>query len=937
MQHPFQCPRVCRIVTTTLISITLSAAIAHAQEQVHNPAPSDAQAPSPSGNSVELITPTAGVDFSRYTAKMSSDLKKHWFAVMPEPALKGDKGKTVVRFQIQRDGKIKSISLEESSGKDSLDQAALKAVLDSSPLDPLPSTFKGPYIALRFIFLYNMSTSQASAFDCDAPTADTANLPPFDRLELRAFLAAQTDVPYAVRVICQRGINFSPDSFFLDALRLDGVSPKLVDGLAKIKPQTIAQPSPDRVSAYGLLDLALADKRKRQLESADEDYRRALQLAGDSATLHLAYARNLIVTQNYLEAEAQARRSLELWAEDAEAHVSLAMALSVQKRDSEAVPEAREALRIFPDHKGATFELGASLARSGQYKEAVPVLRDTISWATQLPVIYKFLGSSLLQTGNFDEAIEELNLFLNKNPNDAEAHYFLGVALREKGKPDDALVQFREAAHLEPTNAVYSAVANPTNPAEPANAAAKPAGPQPDDCFLAGNVYTNTFFGFSYEFPKGWIVQHADAARASARLGVSMLANGDPTAQDMAEAAASKAHELLYVTKETAKDISTSISSIHITAVDRHYGPGVRSGEDFLKQVVTFLKQRASAASIPAPPEQFVIAGRTFWKLRLDYPNKALVAHLVEVVTIEKNYVLLFVFGSPDAAKIADLVGTIQSIRFTEPPPPAKTNETDDLARQLMDNLSEDDKKGVLVLDLESSQGQSLLFGPWLSDRLSSALASQDPQVQVIDRTRLAAELGAQHISSIDEHILKNAISLSKAVGATTVVFGTYGAAENGIGMSLRAFRVSELDVPHSTKFEIGRVFGKIPFTQEVSAHLSVPLDSLRPKDGVYRAGVGGVSVPSCVKCNPPLNMHVPDIDLQGLLRDKRNGGSIMLRFVVAVDGHATFVTVAQPIGYGVDDKYLDAAKAWEFKPAVDADNKPVPALWELTFYFNFK
>lgn len=318
--------RVCRILAIMLIFTFSCAAVAPAQEQAHDPAPSAAVlAPNSSVNSVELLTPTAGVDFGQYTTKMSSDLKKHWFAVMPEPALKGEKGKTVVRFQVQRDGKIEGISLEERSGNDSLDQAAMKAVRDSSPLDPLPSTFKGPYIALRFIFLYNMSTSQASPFDCDAPMIDTAPLEPFDRLDLRAFLAAQTDTSYAVRVTCQRGINFNPDSSFLDALRHDGVSPKLVDGVAKIKPQTIAQPSPDRVSAYGLLDLALADKRKHQLDSADEDYRRALQLAGDSATLHLAYAMNLSVSKNGSEAEAQARRSLELWSEDAEAHAALAM------------------------------------------------------------------------------------------------------------------------------------------------------------------------------------------------------------------------------------------------------------------------------------------------------------------------------------------------------------------------------------------------------------------------------------------------------------------------------------------------------------------------------------------------------------------------------------------------------------------------------------
>jgi hypothetical protein len=264
--------------------------------------------------------------------------------------------------------------------------------------------------------------------------------------------------------------------------------------------------------------------------------------------------------------------------------------------------------------------------------------------------------------------------------------------------------------------------------------------------------------------------------------------------------------------------------------------------------------------------------------------------------------------------------------------PQNKTNETEDLARQLAANFSEADKKGVLVMDLKPPDSQLLPFGPWLADQLSSSLVNQDPRVEVVDRARLGAEMEAQHLSSNDVLTVKNDIDIARAVGATIIVIGTYGAAENGVGVSLRAFRVSEFGVPGSTKFEVTRVFGKIPFTPDVSSHLSVPLDSLRPKDGIYKAGIGGVSVPACVKCRPP-DMHVPDIDLQGLLRGKGGDWTIALQFVVTADGHANQITVTQPVGYGVDEQYVKAAKDWEFKPAVDADHRPVAALWNITFY----
>ena len=670
MNRVFNTRLASTMLSTMALPIILSGAAARAQVQVQQTPPSSsAHAPTSLQNAVVLLTTTGGVDFSQYVGKMSSQIKKNWFAAMPADALAGAKGKSAVVFRIQPDGKIEHIFLEVSSGSDSLDQAALKGIRDSSPLDPLPPSFKGPYIELRFFFSYNLNANAAlhePTFDCGASAADTPQAPPFDRLELVAFLTAGGYSPYMVQSICQRGINFTPDQSLLAALRLDGLSPGLVDAVSKAKPRGIVQPSPDRLTANVQLDLAIADKRNRQSASAEEAYVRALKFAPDSAALHLASAMNLIAEHKYPEAEAQSRRSLELWPEDADAHVALAMALSLQKRDAEAVSEAREALRIFPGHKMATVELGFGLARSGQYKAAIPVLREVISFAPQMPVIYKHLGASLAHTGNFDEAVEELTLFLKTNPNDAEAHYLLGVALRGKGKADDALAQFREAARLEPGNPIYSVNVDSTNAKETASSASDSTGPRPDDGFISENVYTNTFFNFSYKFPRGWSVLSADQGKAILRFGGLFVANGDPVAQDAAEASARNAYQLLVVAKETTKDISTSLNLIQIQAFSTRFGPDLKSGEDFLKSVVEYWQHRGVTISIVEPPEQFTVAGRTFWKVKWDFGVKNSVAHEVEIVTIEKGYILLFGLAVPDASKLDDVAGTMQSLQFTD-------------------------------------------------------------------------------------------------------------------------------------------------------------------------------------------------------------------------------------------------------------------------------
>jgi TonB family protein len=661
-----------RFLLQTIVFVSVSFAScqswAFAQEPDQQIAPAPpGRSPGMTGNAIDILTPTAGVDFGQYISKLVDAVRKNWYASMPQEVYDGARGRTVVLLRIQADGKIVNISIESGSGSNLLDQAAMNGVRSANPFDPLPPKFKGPYVDLRFAFWYNLAGAGAfrkSLLDCEGSEVGSP-LPAFDRLELLSFLGDPGSLPYAAKQICGRGIDFVPDSGFFTTLTNSGVSPAFVESLKRSKPKSIGEPSPERVSAYGLVDLALTDEHRGQLATASEDYARALKLAPDSATLHLAYARNLLAEHRYSEAETQARQSLALWQEDAEAHYALAFALSAQHRDSEAIPEARGALRIFPSHNLALIELGITLARSGNYQEAVPVLRESLPHAPQLPVIYKHLGGSLVHTGEFDEAILDLNLYLKTNPQDAEAHYFLGVALRSKGRQDEALVELREAERIDPSNPIYSAAVDPTDSGAPLEGS-DPASPRPDNGFFSGDIYTNRFFGFSYEYPKDWAVQKASRGQAIVRLGGSIIANGDPVAQDAAEAGARNAYQLLLVTKEATTDISTTFNTIQVSALSTRFQPEVKSGGDFLSGIIERWRHSAGEISVVVPPTESVIDGRTFWKVKLDFTIKETVSHSIEFATVEKDYVVLFVFSSRDNAKVEESAKTMKSLRFLE-------------------------------------------------------------------------------------------------------------------------------------------------------------------------------------------------------------------------------------------------------------------------------
>ncbi len=115
------------------------------------------------GNGYEILTPTEGVDFSDYMNRVVAAVRRNWYAVMPESAMLGDRGRVALQFRIMKNGSVPDGEPARimSSGKEPLDRAAVSAIRSSNPFEPLPSAFSGPYIELRFIFLYNLPIEAA--------------------------------------------------------------------------------------------------------------------------------------------------------------------------------------------------------------------------------------------------------------------------------------------------------------------------------------------------------------------------------------------------------------------------------------------------------------------------------------------------------------------------------------------------------------------------------------------------------------------------------------------------------------------------------------------------------------------------------------------------------------------------------------------------------
>ncbi|HJZ71408.1 MAG TPA: TonB family protein [Vicinamibacterales bacterium] len=83
-----------------------------------------------------------------YIATMMMSIRRAW------NMNQGMTGQSVVKFTIQRDGRLTDVSVFQSSGIATLDLAAQRAVIQTATLLPLPEQFPNPTLTVRLTFNY---------------------------------------------------------------------------------------------------------------------------------------------------------------------------------------------------------------------------------------------------------------------------------------------------------------------------------------------------------------------------------------------------------------------------------------------------------------------------------------------------------------------------------------------------------------------------------------------------------------------------------------------------------------------------------------------------------------------------------------------------------------------------------------------------------------
>lgn len=101
------------------------------------------------GKSISELDP-ADFAYAYYLSRVEVLIQYHWRSAALSPSSRGRK--VVVYFRVERSGRVSWVELEESSGIDSLDRIALRAVHDAAPLPEFPPEISDERLAVNVEF-----------------------------------------------------------------------------------------------------------------------------------------------------------------------------------------------------------------------------------------------------------------------------------------------------------------------------------------------------------------------------------------------------------------------------------------------------------------------------------------------------------------------------------------------------------------------------------------------------------------------------------------------------------------------------------------------------------------------------------------------------------------------------------------------------------------
>lgn len=174
-------------------------------------------------------------------------------------------------------------------------------------------------------------------------------------------------------------------------------------------------------------------------------------------------------------------------------------------------------------------------------------------------------------------------------------------------------------------------------------------------------TYSNPDFGFSFTYPKGWVVHGEETKKHIMEVGKEKVAESGAVSQASTEVALKNTYQLLTLFRHPLGTPGITINpAVLVMAEKVSHAPGITNGSDYLLNVRTILVKTGSQV-LHKDPIECHFGGTQFFRDDLTVEINGV--HLVQTsfATLSKGYALVFVFLGEDQKSVDEMAKSMET------------------------------------------------------------------------------------------------------------------------------------------------------------------------------------------------------------------------------------------------------------------------------------
>jgi TonB family protein len=250
------------------------------------------------------------------------------------------------------------------------------------------------------------------------------------------------------------------------------------------------------------------------------------------------------------------------------------------------------------------------------------------------------------------------------------------------------------------------------------------------------------------------------------------------------------------------------------------------------------------------------------------------------------------------------------------PVSPNQQHGLDALVSPLAERLSQSGNHKVVVMPLADANDNVNALGAHLSHQISERLSKLFPRIEIIDPETLHIPPQSESNVEVSEPDIEKLKKLAWSSGAETCILGDFAPFREEMGISLHAWK--------SDRSLLADSYGSIQLTPQMRDLSPKPLTYMPPVDGIFTAGVGGVTLPE------PLNSS--SANSTGQNGDLQAAGLVSMNLVVGTNGAVQQVVILESSSASFSSRVVKMFRSLQYAPAKAPDGAAVAARFHLTF-----